>query len=147
MADCGSASALRRGVLHLGGAAYFVVVRPASTRGRHLQCARYRMERPPAVRCADSGELPAHFCVEQLAEPCSTTSLADLFVWRDVCDALACFWRGDGRRTRPVERPENNGDSDREGSREIPDCRFLDDGNSPGASLLSGLDHCGFPRL
>ncbi len=32
----------------------------------------------------------------QLAEPCSTTSLADIFGWRDVCDALACFWRGDG---------------------------------------------------
>src|SRR5882762_843537 len=103
------------------------------------------MEGPPAIRRADSGELLAHFCAEQLAEPCSTTSLADLFVWRDVCDALACFWRGDGHRARPVERPENNGDSDRKGSREILDCRVLNDRNSPGASLLSGLDHCELP--
>ncbi len=105
----------------------------------------YRMEGPPAVRRADSGELLAHFCAEQLAEPCSTTSLADLFVWSDVCDALACFWRGDGHRARPVERPENNGDSDREGSREILDCRLLNDRNSPGDGLLSGLDHCELP--
>ncbi len=76
----------------------------------------------PSVRRADSGELLARVRIEQLAEQRRATPLADFFIWRVVCHALSYFRRGDGHRARPVERPTNDSDLDRESARQILDC-------------------------
>lgn len=86
------------------------------------------MEKPPAFGRFDSSELFADFRAEQLAERRPPTSVADIFVWRDLCDALSHFRRSDGPRTRQAERAAYDGDADWSGGFE----------NLDGGSLMLG---------
>src|ERR1700723_3536277 len=92
------------------------------------------MEEPSAIRCADSSELFAGFCAEQLVERRCAASVADVSVWRDVRDALAYFRRSNGYRAGQAERAAHDGDVDRRGAFETFDRRDFVRGD--GAGLL-----------
>ena len=70
---------------------------------------RIRMEGPPAARRADSGELFAGVCAEQLAQSTSAVAVANIRVRRAIRDALTRLRRGDGHRAGPDSRTENDG--------------------------------------
>src|SRR2546429_65544 len=125
MADCRGASPVLGGILFFHRAQNLVVVRHTSTGRWALQCSRHRLERPASLRCADSGKLPPRFRVEQLAEQRAATPVADFSVWRDVCDALAYFRRGNGYRAGPADRQANNGDCNWKSTRQILNCCFF----------------------
>src|SRR6267378_760800 len=111
MADRSRGNSVSYAVLLSGRTSHLVVVRRAAVCRRALQCASFRLEEPPAIRCADSGELFARFCIEQLAQRRAATSLARVCVWGALRHALACFRRGDGHRAGPIERPTHDGDA------------------------------------
>src|SRR6266478_2836774 len=103
------------------------------------------MERAASLRCVHPGQLSTRFRIEQLAEPCPATSVADSFIRRIVCHALAHFRRGDGHRTRPPEWPANYSDGDWQSPRQTPN-RLVSVGRDCfGAVLFSRLDHHGVP--
>src|SRR5580658_2288849 len=109
--------------------------------GRALQRAAFWMEEPPSVRCADSSELFAGVCTEQLAERRSAASVADISVRRDVRDALAYFWRSDGYRTGPFERAADDGNVDRRGAFEVAYRGVLVRGDGAGLYLFWRFGH------
>ena len=99
------------------------------------------MEEPSAVRCADSSELFAGFCAEQLVERRCAASVADISVWRDVRNALAHFWRSDGYRAGQAERAAHDGDVDRHGTIETFNCWDFVRGGGTGLRVFRRFGH------
>src|SRR5580704_2521988 len=144
--DCCRADSFPGGFLFSRGTTNSLVAGNTLAGGLDLQRATIWMEEQAAVRRADSGELPARVCLEQLAESCTAPSMGNFSVWRVVRDAFARLWRGDGYCARPTQRAADDGDVYRHCGREASDCGVPVPGECAGVCVLSGRRDRRFPR-